>query len=144
MATRRTRPTPTDPADIQRWADMAAAAADEKKATDTVILDVGNVLAITDVFVVTSGANSRQVRSIADEVEEQLKVLAGLTLLRTEGRRDLTWVLLDYGSLVVHVFSEEMRLFYDIERLYRDVPQRRWVGEGPPPAAAVAAGDSAG
>ncbi len=142
MATRRTT-TPTDPADIQRWADVAAAAGDEKKATDTVIIDVGNVLAITDVFVVTSGANSRQVRTIADEIEKQLKEKSGLTTLRTEGRRDLTWVLLDYGALVVHVFSEEMRRFYDIERLYRDVPQRRWVG-APEPSAVAATADGAG
>lgn len=129
MAERRPRPTPLDLADVQRWADIAAAAADDKKATDTVILEVGAVLAITDVFVVTSGANSRQVRTIADEVEKQLRERAGLSTVRTEGRRDLTWVLLDYGALVVHVFSEEMRRFYDIERLYRDVPRRTWAPE---------------
>lgn len=131
MAERRSTPTPIDPADVQRWADIAAAAADDKKATDTVILDVGTVLAITDVFVVTSGANSRQVRTIADEIEKQLKERAGLSTVRTEGRRDLTWVLLDYGALVVHVFSEEMRRFYDIERLYRDVPRRSWTADAP-------------
>lgn len=131
MAERRSTPTPIDPADVQRWADIAAAAADDKKATDTVILDVGAVLAITDVFVVTSGANSRQVRTIADEIEKQLKERADLSTVRTEGRRDLTWVLLDYGALVVHVFSEEMRRFYDIERLYRDVPRRSWTAAVP-------------
>lgn len=131
MAERRSTPTPIDPADVQRWADIAAEAADDKKATDTVILDVGAVLAITDVFVVTSGANSRQVRTIADEIEKQLKERADLSTVRTEGRRDLTWVLLDYGALVVHVFSEEMRRFYDIERLYRDVPRRSWTAAVP-------------
>jgi ribosome-associated protein len=139
MATSRPRPTPIDPADVLRWADIAAEAADDKKATDTVVLEVGNVLAITDVFVVTSGANSRQVRTIADEVETQLRERAGLSTVRTEGRRDLTWVLLDYGALVIHVFSEEMRRFYDIERLYRDVPQHRWVAPPRPVASESAA-----
>ena len=126
MPSLRPRPTLIEPAEVQRWAQIAAVAADDKKATDTVILEVGEVLAITETFFVTSGANARQVRTIADEIEKQLKDQVGLSVLRTEGRRDLTWVLLDYGALVVHVFSDEMRRFYDIERLYRDVPQQRW------------------
>ena len=126
MPSRRPVPTMIELADVRAWARIAAAAADDKKATDTVLLEVGQVLAITEMFVVTSGANSRQVRTIADEIDTQLKAQAGLSPLRTEGRRDLTWVLLDYGALVVHVFSDEMRRFYDIERLYRDVPQERW------------------
>lgn len=132
MAQRRT--TIIEPDQVRRWAHVAAGAADDKKATDTVILDVGDVLSITDLFVITSGANARQVRTIADEIELQLKVLEEVSPVRTEGRRDLTWVLLDYGPLVVHVFSEEMRRFYDIERLYRDVPKERWVSPGAPPA----------
>lgn len=115
----------------KEWARLAAQAADDKKATDTVILEVGQVLAITDYFVITTGANSRQVRTIADEIELQLKELVGLAPLRTEGRRDLSWVLIDYGSIVVHVFSAEMREFYDIERLYRDVPSVTWEPTSP-------------
>jgi ribosome-associated protein len=130
MPDRRTTTT-TTAEEVRRWARIAAAAADDKKASETVLLDVGEVLSITDVFVVTSGANARQVRTIADEVEKQLRDRAGLSPLRTEGRRDLTWVLLDYGALVVHVFSEEMRRFYDIERLYRDVPTTRWASDEP-------------
>ena len=137
MPTRRSRPALIELADVQEWARIAAAAADDKKATDTVLLEVGQVLAITEMFVVTSGANARQVRTIADEIEKQLKDQAGLAPLRTEGRRDLTWVLLDFGALVVHIFSDEMRRFYDIERLYRDVPQVRW-------AATPAVADQAG
>lgn len=129
MAQRRT--TIIEPDQVRRWAHVAAAAADDKKATDTVILDVGDVLSITDLFVITSGTNARQVRTIADEIEQQLKDQADVAPVRTEGRRDLTWVLLDYGPLVVHVFSEEMRRFYDIERLYRDVPKERWVSGAP-------------
>ena len=131
MPDRRTRPTPIRAEEVHAWARIAAMAADDKKAADTVLLDVGEVLSITDVFVVTSGANARQVRTIADEVSKRLREEGGLAPLRTEGRRDLTWVLLDYGALVVHVFSDEMRRFYDIERLYRDVPIVRWTASAP-------------
>ena len=131
MPDRRTRPTPISTDEVRAWARIAATAADDKKAADTVLLDVGEVLSITDVFVVTSGANTRQVRTIADEVSKRLREEVGLAPLRTEGRRDLTWVLLDYGALVVHVFSDEMRRFYDIERLYRDVPNVRWLPSAP-------------
>ncbi len=126
------RSTIIEPDRVRLWAQVAAEAADDKKATDTVILDVGNVLAITDLFVITSGTNARQVRTIADEIEKQLKERAEVAPVRTEGRRDLTWVLLDYGPLVVHVFSEEMRKFYDIERLYRDVPTEHFRSTGAP------------
>jgi ribosome-associated protein len=76
--------------------------------------------------VITSAPNSRQVRTIAEYVEERLKEEGGPLPLRVEGRSDLTWVLLDYGDLVVHVFLDEIRRFYDIERLYRDVPVINW------------------
>lgn len=123
--------TIVEPEQAKEWARLAAQAADDKKATHTVILEVGPVLAITDYFMITTGANSRQVRTIADEIELQLKELVGLAPLRTEGRRDLSWVLIDYGSIVVHVFSAEMREFYDIERLYRDVPSVTWEPTAP-------------
>jgi ribosome-associated protein len=108
------------------WALIAARTADDKQGRDTVVLEVAGVLAITDYFVITSGRNSRQVRTIAESVEEAIKLAGGPGPLRVEGRSDLTWVLLDYGDLVVHVFDEEMRRFYDIERLYRDVPVIDW------------------
>jgi len=120
-----------DPAESRAWALIAANAADDKKATDTVVLAVGEVLTITDYFIVASGGNARQVRTIADEVDKQLRERAGVSPLRTEGRRDLSWVLLDYGPIVVHVFSAEMRRFYDIERLYRDVPTVAWATATP-------------
>jgi ribosome-associated protein len=104
----------------------AAEAADAKKADDIVLLDVGRVLAITDVFLVASASNTRLVRSVAEEIERLVKERHGLAPLRVEGIRDLQWVLLDYGDVVVHVFTSETRRFYDIERLYRDVPQRRF------------------
>ena len=108
------------------WALVAARTADDKQGRGTVVLDVGSVLAITDYFVVTSGRNSRQVRTIAEEIERAIKETGGPGPLRVEGLSDLTWVLLDYGDLVVHVFDEETRRFYDIERLYRDVPVIDW------------------
>jgi ribosome-associated protein len=110
----------------QALARTAAAAADDKKAERTVILDVGDVLAITDAFVITSGSNPRLVRAIADSVEENVKILHGRGPLRTEGLSDLNWVLLDYGDVVVHIFTDEMRAFYEIERLYRDRPKIDW------------------
>src|SRR5262249_35900094 len=108
------------------WARLAAAVADEKNGADTIILDVGNVLAICDLFVVTSASNTRLVRTIAEEVEERIRQAGGPTPKQVEGIRELQWVLVDYGHLVVHVFHEEARRFYDIERLYRDVPRVSW------------------
>jgi ribosome-associated protein len=104
----------------------AAEAADAKKADDIVLLDVREVLAITDVFLVASASNTRLVRTVAEEIERLVKERHGLAPLRVEGIRDLQWVLLDYGDVVVHVFTSDTRRFYDIERLYRDVPQRRF------------------
>jgi ribosome-associated protein len=108
------------------WALLAARVADDKQGSRTVVLEVGGVLAITDYFVITSGRNSRQVRTIAEEIERAIKAAGGQGPLRVEGLSDLTWVLLDYGDVVVHVFDEATREFYDIERLYRDVPVVAW------------------
>ena len=110
---------------VLEWANAAAAVADDKQGFDTTVLEVGAVMGITDFFVITSGSNTRQVRTIAEEIEKRLKVL-GVGQPRVEGRSDLTWVLIDYGDLVIHVFLEETRRFYDIERLYRDVPVIDW------------------
>ena len=109
-----------------RWAVEAARAADDKKGAETVVLAVGAVLAITDHFVITSGSNPRQVRTIADEVEHRISLAGGPKPLRIEGLDDLSWVLIDYGELVVHVFSEEARRFYELERLWSDVPRVEW------------------
>ena len=103
-----------------RWPVLAAGAAASKKAIDPVVLAVGDVLAITDHFVITSGSNTRQVRTIADEIERQITEAGGPKPLRTEGLDDLRWVLLDYGDFIAHVFSPASRRFYDLERLWRD------------------------
>lgn len=108
-------------AEAEALALTAAQAIEEKKGEDTVVLAVGEVLAITDWFVITSGANRRLVRTLAEEIEEQVYLLHDRKPRRVEGMAEAQWVLLDYGDVVVHVFSDEMRRFYEIERLYRDV-----------------------
>jgi ribosome-associated protein len=100
---------------------VAANAAANKIATDIVLIDVSDRLAITDVFVIATGSNERQVEAIVDEVEEQLRRL-GAKPLRREGRRDGRWVLLDYGDIVVHVQHAEERVYYALERLWKDCP----------------------
>ncbi len=105
---------------------LAARTADDKKATDIVILDVGDVLSIAGFFVVASASNPRLVRNVAESIEETAKLDLDRTPVRTEGLREQQWVLLDYGDVVVHVFHDDMREFYDIERLYRDVPVVPW------------------
>ena len=110
-------------------ATVAARAADDKVATDVVVLDVGDIIGITEAFVLASGANTRQVRTICDEVELALKVEADLAPRSIEGLSDASWVLLDYGELVVHVFLAETRAFYDLERLWSDAPRIAWEPE---------------
>ena len=108
------------------WARVAARAAADLLGRDTTIIDVGDVISVTDYFVITSGNTARQVRAIAEEVEEQLMVLDGPKPLRVEGRDDHRWVLVDFGGFVVHVLDEESRAFYDLERLWSDCPRITW------------------
>jgi ribosome-associated protein len=122
MTTRRA----DDLASVRTWAALAARAADDKKATSTVVLEVGPILAITDAFVITSGNNVRLVRTIAEEIEKQVKEGGGPSPLRVEGLDDARWVLLDYGDFVVHVFLDEVRDYYDLERLWSDAPKLDW------------------
>jgi ribosome-associated protein len=105
---------------------IAARAADAKKAHDIVILDVGEILGIVESFVIASAPNSRLVRAIVDEVERELFERTGDKPRAVEGLRDASWVLLDYGDLVVHVFLAETREFYDLERLWSDVARVPW------------------
>src|SRR5688500_9855380 len=122
MTIRRT----ADPQEVRQWASAAARAADEKNGVDTVVLEVGEVLAITDAFVITAASNTRQVRTIADEVEAQVKRIGGPSPLRIEGLDDLRWVVIDYGDFVVHVLLAEVREFYDLERLWSDAGRIDW------------------
>ena len=115
--------------DIKRWSKQAALAADEKLGKDTVLLDVGDLVGITDIFVITSGSNYRQVRAIVEEIEEQMLLLDGPKAETIEGQEyqeGSIWVLLDYGGFIVHVFDEETRAIYDLERLWNDCPRISW------------------
>ncbi|MFT4211610.1 MAG: ribosome silencing factor [Microbacterium sp.] len=100
---------------------VAARAADAKGGEDLVALDVSEPLPLVDVFLLVTGRNERNVAAIADEVEEKL-LEAGVKRIRREGRQESRWVLLDFGDLVVHVFHEEERTFYGLERLWKDCP----------------------
>ena len=112
----------TEPQSVAR-ARVAVDAAAEKKGFDLAILDVGEVLSIIDVFVLVSASNARQVRTIVDEVEIALTEHDGSKPNSVEGLGDASWVLLDYGDMVVHVFLDETRAYYDLDRLWGDVPR---------------------
>ena len=101
---------------------VAARAASEKKAEKIVAFDVSEQLAITDVFLLASASNDRQVRAIVEEIEDQLREQLGEKPIRREGHREGRWVLLDYADVVVHVQHTEEREFYALERLWRDCP----------------------
>ena len=106
----------TDQMQLVQW---VAEAADEQKAFDIVTLDLQGVSLIADYFVICSGRSTVQVKAIAEHIEEFLEK-KGQRVLHREGKRDGQWVLLDYGSVVVHVFKEEERRFYALERLWGD------------------------
>jgi ribosome-associated protein len=103
------------------WARLAAAAAADKLATDIVGIDVSETVGITDIFLICSASNDRQVRSIVDAVEAKLDEI-DVDPLRREGEQEGRWILLDYGDIVVHVQHAEEREFYQLPRLWRDCP----------------------
>ena len=105
---------------------LAAQALDEKQASDVVVLPVGDVLAITEFFVIASASNKRLVKALADAVLTAVRDLTGRSPLRSEGAGEQQWVLIDYGDVVIHVFADETRRFYEIERLYKDVQPISW------------------
>lgn len=118
--------TTTTDAGALEAAIAAARSADEKQGRNIVVLDVGDVLAITEYFVVVDAPNRRLVRTIVDAVEESVRAATGRSPIRVEGLNEQQWVLMDYGDVVVHVFLDEVRRFYEIERLYRDVGKVDW------------------
>ncbi|WP_411698440.1 ribosome silencing factor [Conyzicola sp.] len=101
--------------------NVAAAAADSKQAEDIVALDVSGPLPLTDVFLIATGRNERNVVAIAGEVEDKM-LEAGAKTIRREGRAEGRWILLDFGDVIVHVFHEEDRMYYSLERLWKDCP----------------------
>jgi len=129
---------PVDEFGVRGWCDAAARGADTKNATDIVILGVGHLLSITDAFVIASGSSARQVRTVAEEVEAQVRAIGGPAPLRVEGLDDARWVLMDYGDFVVHIFIDEAREFYDLEHLWGDAERWAWT----PLAGAAAPSDA--
>lgn len=119
-----------DRQDIRALVVAAAKAASDKKGEDTVVIEVGAVLAITDAFVITSASNTRQAKTIAEEVENKIDEVGGPKPLRIEGLDDARWILMDYGDFVVHVFLDEVRRYYDLERLWSDAPRIDWEKAG--------------
>jgi ribosome-associated protein len=108
----------------------AAQAAAAKQAEDIAILDVRELIVITDYFVIASGSTERQVKTIVDEVERVLREVHEVKPVRREGESDARWVLLDYVDFVVHVFADEEREYYDLERLWADAPRVDWEPQG--------------
>ncbi len=104
----------------------AARAASGLKATDVLVLDVGELLSIAGYFVIASASNPRQVRAVVDQVEVAVKAELQRSPVRTEGVREQQWTLIDYGDVVVHVFLDSVREFYEIERLYMDASRIDW------------------
>ncbi len=107
-------------------ARLAAEVASDKGAEDTIVLDVGEIIGIADLFVITSGTNTRQVRTIVDEIERRLETDLEARPRSVEGLADLGWVLLDFGDVIVHVFGKESRAFYDLDRLWADAARLDW------------------
>lgn len=101
---------------------IAARAADEKKATDIMVQEVGELISVTDYFVIATAANNRQVEAIIDEIEEAERLQAHVKPIHREGTDDGLWALLDYGNFVVHVFQPEARDYYQLEMLWNDAP----------------------
>jgi ribosome-associated protein len=106
----------------------AAKAASNKKAQDILVLDMRDVLVLTDYFIICSGKTDRQVGSIREAVEESLAAM-GVKPARREGEQHKRWVLLDYLDIVVHIFRQEEREYYEIERLWKDAPLVEWEKE---------------
>ena len=99
---------------------IAAKALDEKKGKEIAAIEIADLTTLADYFVIASGTSNTQINALCDAVEKAMKEQTEETLLRREGYRDGTWVLLDYGCICVHVFSQEAREFYGLERLWRD------------------------
>lgn len=103
----------------------AARAADSKQAREIQILDLREITAFADYFLLCSGSNARQIQAISDEIALKLKRL-GEQPISVEGYKNAEWVLMDYGDFLVHVFSEKARAYYDLERLWRDAKRVPW------------------
>ncbi len=103
----------------KEMAKIAYAALDEKKGEDIKVIEVADITILADYFIIANGTNSSQVQALVDNVEEALHK-GGYEPKRIEGIKNTSWVLLDYGDVIIHIFSKEDRLFYDLERIWRD------------------------
>ncbi len=103
----------------EKMAKIAIDALEDKKGRDIKIIDIRNVTVIADYFILASGSNRNQVQTLADNVKESLG-RAGYEARQTEGYQSAAWILMDYNDIIVHIFSEEDRLFYDLERIWQD------------------------
>jgi ribosome-associated protein len=108
---------------VRGWVEQAALAAVDKSGRDPVVLDVGDVLSITGWFLIVDGSGERQVKTIVDEIEQRVVDVGGPRPLRVEGLDTRQWVLMDYGDFLVHVVTRETRRYYELERLWSDVPR---------------------
>ena len=104
---------------VKEMAALAIEALEDKKAEDIRVIDISQVSVIADYFIIANGTNKSQIQTLSDAVEEKLG-RAGYLLKQKEGFRNANWVLLDFGDIIVHVFDKENRLFYDLERIWRD------------------------
>lgn len=105
--------------EIQKMAGLAILALEDKKAEDIRVIDISEVSVLADYFLIASGKNRSQLQAMADEVEEKLG-RAGYPMKQSEGYDNANWILLDFGDIIVHLFDQENRLFYDLERIWRD------------------------
>jgi ribosome-associated protein len=107
-------------------AATAAESADAKLGHETVVLAMSELFGVVDAFVITSAPNTRHVRTLVEEIEKGIKAAHGVAPLRVEGLQDATWVLMDYGDVIVHVFLQETRDYYDLEHLWSGAPRVKW------------------
>lgn len=105
--------------EIKEVVKLAYEALDEKKAEDIKMLDISKVTVIADYFIIAGASNDRQVKALADNVEEKLGK-AGITPKSVEGYQNANWILMDYQDVIIHIFNQEQRLFYDLERIWTD------------------------
>ncbi len=105
--------------DSREMAKLACEALEEKKAGDVQVIDIQNISVIADYFILADGENQNQLQAMQDAVDEKL-YKAGVQIKQIEGNNKSTWILMDYGDIIVHIFSKQDRLFYDLERIWRD------------------------
>ena len=103
----------------RKMAKLAVEALDDKKAEDITIIDISEVSVLADYFIIADGNNKNQVQAMVDNVQEEL-FKAGYEMKQMEGYREGNWILLDFGDIIIHIFDKENRLFYDLERIWKD------------------------